>query len=69
MSDEIHDTSRVDAFMAARRRAMLLHSVWRPMLAGAAGATLVIAAVYVALPTFRMKVVEGPVLDVTPHAG
>lgn len=65
MSDEIHDTSRVDAFMAARRRAMVLHSLWRPMLAGAAGAALVVAAVYVTLP--KLSVREVVVDHVTPR--
>jgi hypothetical protein len=60
MSDEIHDHSRVDAFMAARRRAMLMHAAWRPMAAGAAGAALVIAAVYVTLPKFSFREVEIP---------
>ena len=45
MTEEIHDHSRVDGFMAARRRAMVLHSLWRPLLAGAVGAALVIGAV------------------------
>jgi hypothetical protein len=56
MSDpEIHDRSRVDAYAATRRRAMLLHSVWRPMLAGAVGAALVIAAVAIAQPRFTAR--------------
>ena len=55
MSDEIHDFSRLDAFMAARRRAMVLHSAWRPMLAGAIGASLIIAAVWVATPKFTVR--------------
>lgn len=55
MTEEIHDHSRVDAFMAARRRAMILHSAWRPMLAGATGAALVIGAVYVTLPRFSTR--------------
>jgi hypothetical protein len=60
MSEEIHDTSRVDEFMAARRRAMVLHAVWRPMLAGAAGAALVIAAVWVTLPKVSYREIEVP---------
>jgi hypothetical protein len=52
---EIHDTSRVDAFMAARRHSMLMHAVWKPMLAGAAGAALVVAAVYVTLPKLSLR--------------
>ena len=58
MSEEIHDTSRLDAFMAARRRAMVLHAVWRPMLAGAAGAALVIAAVWVTLPKISYREID-----------
>ena len=54
MTDEIHDMSRVDAFMASRRRAMIFHSVWKPMLAGAVGAAImaatVIGSVWVILP-------------------
>jgi hypothetical protein len=57
---EIIDHSRVDAYAAARRRAMVLHSMWRPMLAGAAGASLIIAAVYVTLPKLSVREVEIP---------
>jgi hypothetical protein len=60
MSDEIHDHSRVDAFMGARRRAMVLHAIWKPMLAGAAGAALVIAAVWVTLPKISYREIEVP---------
>lgn len=52
---EIHDHSRVDAFMAARRRSMLMHAVWKPMLAGAAGAALVIGCVWVVLPKLSIR--------------
>lgn len=65
---EIHDHSRVDAFMAARRKAMVLHAVWRPMLAGAAGAALVIAAVWVTLPKISTREIVVPAVtfkDVT----
>ena len=55
MTDEVHDTSRVDNFLAARNRAMVLHSVWRPLLAGAAGAALVIGAVAIAQPRFTTR--------------
>jgi hypothetical protein len=55
MTEEIHDHTRVDAFMAARRRAMVLHSLWRPMLAGAVGAGLIIAAVAIAQPRFTTR--------------
>jgi hypothetical protein len=75
MSDEIHDHSRVDAFMTARRRAMLLHAVWRPMLAGAIGAALVIAAIWVTLPKFSYREIDVPrvtmrdvtVPNIVPH--
>jgi hypothetical protein len=60
MTDEIHDLSRVDAYAAARRRAMVMHSAWRPMLAGATGAALVIAAVWVTLPRFSYREIEIP---------
>jgi hypothetical protein len=62
MTEEIHDTSRLDAFMAARRRAMLLNAVWRPMAAGAAGAALIISAVYVALPKFSVREIVVPAI-------
>ena len=55
MTDEVHDTSRVDNFLAARNRAMVLHSVCRPLLAGAAGAALVIGAVAIAQPRFTTR--------------
>jgi hypothetical protein len=46
--------SRVDSFIASRRRAMIFHSVWKPMLAGAVGAAImaatVIGSVWVILP-------------------
>ena len=60
MTDEVHDHSRVDAFMAARRRAMVMRELWKPTLAGAAGATLIIAAVAVAQPKFVMLDVTVP---------
>jgi hypothetical protein len=46
--------------MAARRRAMLLHASWRPLLAGALGAGLVIGAVALAMPRFAYREVEIP---------
>jgi hypothetical protein len=52
---ELHDFSRLDAHMASVRRTALLHSAWRPMLAGAIGASLIIAAVYVTLPKFTVR--------------
>ena len=63
MSDEIPeiiDHSRVDAYAAARRRAMVLHAVWRPMLAGAVGAALVISAVWVTLPKISYREIMVP---------
>lgn len=65
MTDEVHDTSRVDNFLAARNRAMVLHSVWRPMLAGGAGAAIIIAAVAIAQPRFTTR--EVIVDHVVPH--
>ena len=58
--DEIHDTSRLDAFMRSRQRVALLNAVWRPMLAGALGAALMIAAVYVTLPKLSYREIEVP---------
>ena len=60
MTDEVpetHDFSRVDTYMAARRRAMVLHALWKPLLAGAA---LVISAVWITLPkvSYREIVVD-----------
>jgi hypothetical protein len=52
---EVHDTSRLDAYMRGRRRVAFLHAVWRPMLAGATGAALVVAAVYVTLPKLSLR--------------
>ena len=60
MTEEIHDMSRVNSFMASRRRAMIFHSVWKPMLAGAAGAALVVGAVWVATPKFVFHDIEVP---------
>ena len=59
MTEEIHDMSRVDSFMASRRRAMFFHSVWKPMLAGAVGAAImsatVIGSVWVILPKISTR--------------
>jgi hypothetical protein len=62
MSDgpELHDFSRLDAHMSAVRRTALLHASWRPMLAGAIGAGLVIGAVALAMPRFAYREVEIP---------
>jgi hypothetical protein len=62
----IHDDSevtRLEDFHARKRelearaitRAAVLHAAWRPMLAGAVGAALVIGAVYVTLPKFSTR--------------
>jgi hypothetical protein len=58
--DEIHDTSRLDAFLASRRRATVLHALWRPMLAGAAASLAVSAAIWAVLPRFEVRNVEVP---------
>jgi hypothetical protein len=55
MTDEIHDFSRLDRWQAAKRRAMVAHEIWKPMAAGAAGAAVVVAAVYVTLPRFSTR--------------
>jgi hypothetical protein len=59
VTEEIHDMSRVDSFMASRRRAMFFHSVWKPMLAGAVGAAImaatVIGSVWVILPKISTR--------------
>jgi hypothetical protein len=75
MTEEVHDHSRVDAFMAARRRAMVLHSLWRPMLAGAVASLAVSAAIWVVLPKFSTREVvvdhvvqkDVTVDHITPH--
>ena len=55
MSDEQHDFSRVDSYLRSRHRVAFLHAVWRPLLAGAAGAALVVATVYVTMPKFSVR--------------
>ena len=76
MSDpEIVDRSRVDAYATTRRRAMLLHSVWRPLLAGAVGAALVMGAVWIVLPKVtyteitvpRIAYTDATVPNIVPH--
>jgi hypothetical protein len=63
--DEIHDTSRLDAYLAAHRRATVLHALWRPVLAGAVASLAVSAAILAALPRFTVREV---VIDhVVPH--
>jgi hypothetical protein len=55
VTEEIHDTSHLDRYLQTRQRVSLLNASWRPMLAGAAGAALVVAAVYVTLPKFSVR--------------
>jgi hypothetical protein len=76
-----HDFSRLDDWLRARReaeamrqravlslaRGEMARGFARPLLLGACGAAIVVLAAYVAVPTFRPKVVEIPVLDLT-HA-
>jgi hypothetical protein len=72
----IHDDSevtRLQDFYARQRelearaitRAAVLHAAWRPLLAGAIGAALVVAAVYVTLPKFGVR--EVTVDHIVPH--
>ena len=60
----VHDMSRVNSFMASRRRAMIFHSVWKPMLAGAVGAAIisatVIGSMWVASPKLHFNEIEVP---------
>ena len=61
MSDEeIHDRSRVDGYARNRQRVAFLSAVWRPMLAGAAGASLVMLAVWIVLPKISYREVIVP---------
>ena len=72
------EVTRLQDFYARQReleakaitRAAVLHASWRPMLAGAVGAALVIAAVWVAAPKFstREVVVEHVVQHDVPFA-
>jgi hypothetical protein len=78
-NEPFRDFSRLDDWLrakreaeAARARAVLnlsrgemARGFARPLLLGAAGAALVVLAAYVAVPTFRPKVVEISVLDVS----
>lgn len=63
-NDEIHDTSRLDALMRNRQRIAFMHSVWKPVIAGAAGATAIIGAVvvgvWVAGPRLSYREIEIP---------
>jgi hypothetical protein len=64
MENEVHDMSRVDSFMASRRRAMFFHSVWKPMMAGAVGAAIISATIigtmWVASPKLHFNEIEVP---------
>ena len=44
----------------AAAKAMVLHSIWRPLLAGAAGAALVVGCVWVTLPKISYREIEIP---------
>ena len=57
---EIEDHTRVDKFMQARRRAMVMSQIWKPMGMGAVGAALVIGAVWVILPKISYREVIVP---------
>ena len=46
--------------MAARRRSMLMHAAWRPMLSGAIGAAIVVGAVWAASPRLHFNEIEVP---------
>lgn len=60
MIEEVHDRSRVDAYARSRQRVAFLSAAWRPMAAGAVGAALVIAAVWVTLPKISYRDIEVP---------
>jgi hypothetical protein len=60
-----HDYSRVDSYLRSRQRVAFLHAIWRPMLAGGAGAAIIIAAVAIAQPRFTTR--EVVVDRVIPH--
>jgi hypothetical protein len=60
VTEEIHDTSHLDRYLQTRQRVSLLNASWRPMLAGAAGAALVVATVWVASPRFHYNDIEVP---------
>jgi hypothetical protein len=66
------DTSRLDAFLEARQRAMtnvsrsrVLQAVALPMLAGMAGMGIIAIGIWGLLPVFHPRIVEVPVLNVT----
>ena len=66
MADDpiVQDYTRVDAYARSRHRVEVLNSAWRPVAAGAAGATAIIAAVvvgvWVAGPRFTYREVVVP---------
>jgi hypothetical protein len=55
MEDFRDDTSRLDAFLASRRRATMLHALWRPVLAGAVASLAVSVAIWAVLPRFDVR--------------
>lgn len=59
------DVSRLDAFLASRRRATVLHALWKPVLAGAVASLAVSAAIWAVLPKFEVR--EVVVDRVVPH--
>ena len=63
---EIEDHTRVDKFMQARRRAMVMGQIWKPMGMGAVGAALVISAVWVILPKISYREVVVPSISLKP---
>jgi hypothetical protein len=57
---DIHDYSRLDAYMRARRRVALLSASWKPLLAGAVASLAVSAAIWVILPKISYREIEVP---------
>lgn len=82
MTEIIHDTSRLDAWLSSHReresaaaraevyqaRANSYRELWKSLLAGAAGAAIVVCAVWVAMPKFMHREIEIPVLRLS-HTG
>jgi hypothetical protein len=73
-TEQVNDTSRLDAWLNIQRererawnqahvyqaRAESNRQLWKPLLAGAAGAAMVVAAVWVAMPKFMVRDIEVP---------
>ena len=55
MTEEVHDTSHLDRYLQTRQRVSLLNASWKPALAGAGGAAVVIACAWVAMPKFTIR--------------